>query len=230
MTGAATNILVVDDEPPIRKLLRVGLSAQGYTVAEAANAFEATEYLRQHQPDLIILDLGLPDKPGYDLLQEWRHAGVHTPVVIVSSRTDEIGIVKALETGADDYVTKPFGMNELGARIGVALRHRLLQQGERAIFQTGGLTMDLVKRIVKVDGIEVKLSPKEYDILRVMAQHAGKVVTHQFVLRQVWGPTADVQYLRVYVRQLRQKVEKFPDQPQYITTETGVGYRLREPD
>jgi two-component system KDP operon response regulator KdpE len=181
-------------------------------------------------PDLIVLDLGLPDTSGHDLLQAWRDEGLSMPVVILSSRTDEAGIVKALESGADDYVTKPFGINELGARIRVALRHRLQQQGEKAIFQTGGLSIDLVKRIVKVDGTEIKLSPKEYDILRVLAQHAGKVLTHQFLLKQVWGPAADVQYLRVYIRQLRQKVEQLPDQPHYITTETGVGYRLREPD
>lgn len=230
MTGMAITILVVDDEPPIRKLLRVGLTAQGYTVAEAAGASSAKEYTRHQMPDLIILDLGLPDQHGYELLQEWRQAGLATPVVILSSRTDETGIVRALETGADDYITKPFGMNELGARIRVALRHRLQQQGERAVFQTGGLSIDLVKRIVKVDGNEVKLSPKEYEILRILAQHAGKVLTHQFVLRHIWGPAADVQYLRVYVRQLRQKIESAPDQPFYITTETGVGYRLREPD
>jgi two-component system KDP operon response regulator KdpE len=152
------------------------------------------------------------------------------PIVILSSRTDETGIVNALEAGADDYLTKPFGMNELGARLRVALRHRLQQQGERAIFQAGGLSIDLVKRIVKIDGREIKLSPKEYDILRVLAQHAGKVLTHQFLLKQIWGPAADVQYLRVYVRQLRQKIEQSPDQPQYITTETGVGYRLKEAD
>ena len=153
-----------------------------------------------------------------------------TPIVILSSRTDEAGIVQALETGADDYVTKPFGIKELDARIRVALRHRLQQQGEKALFKTGGLTIDLVRRIVKVEDVEIKLSPKEYDILRVLAQHAGKVLTHQFLLKQVWGPAADVQYLRVYVRQLRQKIEKSADQPVYITTETGVGYRLREPD
>ena len=230
MTGSAVKILVVDDEPPIRKLLRVGLSAQGYEVHEAPNAASAYEAAKVDVPDLIVLDLGLPDKSGHDLLREWREDGLSTPVVILSSRTDEAGIVKALETGADDYVTKPFGINELGARIRVALRHRLQQQGEKAIFQTGGLSIDLVKRIVKVDDKEIKLSPKEYDILRVLAQHAGKVLTHQFLLKQVWGPAADVQYLRVYVRQLRQKVEQTPDQPQYITTETGVGYRLREPD
>lgn len=230
MIGSAVKILVVDDEPPIRKLLRVGLTAQGYAVSEAPNAAVAREAVKGEQPDLIVLDLGLPDKPGHDLLQEWREDGLQMPVVILSSRTDEAGIVKALETGADDYVTKPFGINELGARIRVALRHRLQQQGEKPIFQTGGLSIDLVKRIVKVDGKEIKLSPKEYDILRVLAQHAGKVLTHQFLLKQVWGAAADVQYLRVYVRQLRQKVEQIPDQPQYITTETGVGYRLREPD
>ncbi|TCL68249.1 response regulator transcription factor [Rhizobium sp. BK251] len=230
MNGSAVKILVVDDEPPIRKLLRVGLSAQGYAVSEASNAATALQAVHEEQPDLILLDLGLPDRPGHDLLQQWREDGLQMPVVILSSRTDEAGIVKALETGADDYVTKPFGMNELGARIRVALRHRLQQQGEKAIFQTGGLSIDLVKRIVKVDGREIKLSPKEYEILRVLAQHAGKVLTHQFLLKQVWGAAADVQYLRVYVRQLRQKVEQVPDQPQYITTETGVGYRLREPD
>ena len=230
MNTTAVKILVVDDEPPIRKLLRVGLGAQGYVVNEAQNAASAQASVDEDQPDLIVLDLGLPDKSGQDLLLEWREDGVHIPVVILSSRTDEAGIVKALESGADDYVTKPFGVNELAARIRVALRHRLQQQGEKAIFQTGGLSIDLVKRIVKVEGKEIKLSPKEYDILRVLAQHAGKVLTHQFLLKQIWGPAADVQYLRVYVRQLRQKIEEIPDQPRYITTETGVGYRLREPD
>ncbi|MBB3543975.1 MULTISPECIES: response regulator transcription factor [unclassified Rhizobium] len=230
MTGSAVKILVVDDEPPIRKLLRVGLTAQGYEVNEAPNGATALQSAKDDPPDLIVLDLGLPDKSGHELLQEWRDAGLTLPIVILSSRTDETGIVNALEAGADDYLTKPFGMNELGARLRVALRHRLQQQGERAIFQAGGLSIDLVKRIVKIDGREIKLSPKEYDILRVLAQHAGKVLTHQFLLKQIWGPAADVQYLRVYVRQLRQKIEQSPDQPQYITTETGVGYRLKEAD
>ncbi|OCJ08144.1 DNA-binding response regulator [Rhizobium sp. AC44/96] len=229
MTGSAVKILVVDDEPPIRKLLRVGLTAQGYEVQEASNAATALQAVKDDLPDLIVLDLGLPDKSGHEVLHEWRDAGLTLPIVILSGRTDETGIVNALEAGADDYLTKPFGMNELGARLRVALRHRLQQQGERAIFQTGGLSIDLVKRIVKIDGREIKLSPKEYDILRVMAQHAGKVLTHQFLLKQIWGPAADVQYLRVYVRQLRQKIETTPDQPQYILTETGVGYRLTEP-
>ncbi|MGI6856263.1 response regulator transcription factor [Mesorhizobium sp. 1B3] len=227
MTTSNVRILVVDDEPPIRKLLRVGLGTQGYAIDEAGNARAANERIRE-RPDLILLDLGLPDMAGHDLLRQWRDEGLDLPVVILSSRTDEAGIVKALELGADDYVTKPFGMNELVARIRVALRHRLQQQGEKPVFHTGDLSVDLVKRIVKVADREVRLSPKEYDILRLLVQHSGKVLTHQFLLDRVWGGSTDVQYLRVYVRQLRQKIERTPDQPQYITTETGVGYRLRE--
>lgn len=227
MTNSAVKIMVVDDEPPIRKLLRVGLAAEGYAIAEASNARTAIEEVARDKPDLILLDLGLPDMSGHDLLARWRGEGLDLPIVILSSRTDEAGIVRALELGADDYVTKPFGMKELVARIRVALRHRLQQQGEKPVFQTGDLSVDLVKRIVRVGGAEVKLSPKEYDILRILVQHAGKVLTHRYLLEQVWGGSTDVQYLRVYVRQLRQKIERTPDQPQYITTETGVGYRLR---
>lgn len=230
MTGAAVKILVVDDEPPIRKLLRVGLGEEGYAVIEAGNAKAAAEQVGREAPDLILLDLGLPDLPGQDLLVRWRGEGLETPVVILSSRTDEAGVVRALEAGADDYVTKPFGMRELAARIRVALRHRFQRQGEKPVFQTGKLSVDLVKRIVRVGDQEIKLSPKEYDILRVLVQHAGKVLTHKYLLDQVWGGANDVQYLRVYVRQLRQKIEQSPDHPEYITTETGVGYRLREAD
>ncbi|GGF91345.1 MULTISPECIES: response regulator transcription factor [Rhizobiaceae] len=230
MTENAVRILIVDDEPPIRKLLRVGLSAQAYAVSEAMNAKVAMELAVSDKPDLIILDLGLPDMSGHDLLAKWRGEGMTLPIVILSSRTDEAGIVKALELGADDYVTKPFGMSELGARIRVALRHRLQAQGEKPVFQTGELSVDLVKRIVKVAGRDVKLSPKEYDILRILVQHAGKVLTHRFLLEHVWDGLTDVQYLRVYVRQLRQKIEATPDQPRYILTETGVGYRLAAPD
>jgi two-component system KDP operon response regulator KdpE len=230
MTENAVRILIVDDEPPIRKLLRVGLSAQAYAVSEAMNAKVAMELAVSDKPDLIILDLGLPDMSGHDLLAKWRGEGMTLPIVILSSRTDEAGIVKALELGADDYVTKPFGMSELGARIRVALRHRLQAQGEKPVFQTGELSVDLVKRIVKVAGRDVKLSPKEYDILRILVQHAGKVLTHRFLLEHVWDGLTDVQYLRVYVRQLRQKIEATPDQPRFILTETGVGYRLAAPD
>jgi two-component system, OmpR family, KDP operon response regulator KdpE len=227
MTNSNVRILVVDDEPPIRKLLRVGLASQGYAVSEAPNARVAIDLMEQEKPDLVLLDLGLPGMDGHELLRKWRGDGLDIPVVILSSRTDEAGIVSALELGADDYVTKPFGMNELVARIRVALRHKFQQQGEKPVFQSGDLSVDLVKRIVKVEGREVKLSPKEYDILRILVQHAGKVLTHHFILKQIWGDSTDVQYLRVYVRQLRQKIEKSPDQPHHITTETGVGYRLR---
>ncbi|AZO73816.1 MULTISPECIES: response regulator transcription factor [unclassified Mesorhizobium] len=230
MTSQNVGILVVDDEPPIRKLLRVGLGSQGYAVSEAPNAKAAIELIEAQRPDLILLDLGLPGMTGLELLGKWRGDGLDIPVVILSSRTDEAGIVQALELGADDYVTKPFGMNELVARIRVALRHKFQQQGEKPVFQTGDLRVDLVKRIVKVEGKEVKLSPKEYDILRMLVQYAGKVLTHQFLMKQIWNDSTDVQYLRVYVRQLRQKIEKTPDQPRYIITETGVGYRLREVD
>jgi two-component system KDP operon response regulator KdpE len=230
MTHGNVSILVVDDEPPIRKLLRVGLGSQGYTVSEAPNARTAIELMQTERPDLVLLDLGLPGMSGLELLGKWRRDGLDIPVVILSSRTDEAGIVAALELGADDYVTKPFGMNELVARIRVALRHKFQQQGEKPVFQTGDLSVDLVKRIVKVEGEAVKLSPKEYDILRILVQYAGKVLTHQFLMKQIWNDNTDVQYLRVYVRQLRQKIEKTPDQPRYIITETGVGYRLREVD
>lgn len=230
MTAPAVKILVVDDEAPIRRLLRVGLTNEGYSILEAADGSQATVGLKEEKPDVIILDLGLPDIQGHDLLASWRASGLELPILVLSSRTDEAGIVKALELGADDYVTKPFGVAELAARIRVALRHRLQLQGERPIFQVGDLSVDLVKRIVKVAGQDISLSPKEYDILRLLVQHAGKVLTHQHILRQVWGGSADVQYLRVYVRQLRQKIEKSPDQPQYILTETGVGYRLRVAD
>ncbi|MCJ8054800.1 response regulator transcription factor [Shinella curvata] len=226
MTNTAVRILIVDDEPPIRKLLRVGLATQDYAVSEAMNAKVAMEMVKSEKPDLVVLDLGLPDMAGHDLLAKWRGEGLDLPIVILSSRTDEAGIVKALELGADDYITKPFGMNELVARIRVALRHRLQAHGEKPVFQVGELSVDLVKRIVKVAGQEVKLSPKEYDILRILVQHAGRVLTHRYLLEHVWDGLTDVQYLRVYVRQLRQKIERTPDQPQYILTETGVGYRL----
>jgi two-component system, OmpR family, KDP operon response regulator KdpE len=230
MTAPAVKILVVDDEPPIRRLLRTGLGTQGYEIHEAENAAQAQSYLKREKPDLIVLDLGLPDQNGLDLLRQLREDGLDVPVVILSSRTDETGIVQALELGADDYVTKPFGMRELIARIRVAIRHRLQQQGERPLFKVGDLVVDLVRRIVKVRGEEVKLSPREYEILRVLVQHAGKVLTHQFLIREVWGGIADVQNLRVYVRQIRQKIEADPEQPNYILTETGVGYRLRVPE
>ena len=230
MTNSNVSILVVDDEPPIRKLLRVGLGSQGYAVSEAPNAKAAIELVDAQKPDLILLDLGLPGMGGLDLLRKWRDDGLDVPVVILSSRTDEAGIVAALELGADDYVTKPFGMNELVARIRVALRHKFQQQGEKPVFHTGDLSVDLVRRIVKVGDRDVKLSPKEYELLRVLVQHAGKVLTHRFLLNELWDELTDAQYLRVYVRQLRQKIEADPERPQIVLTETGIGYRLRAAD
>lgn len=229
MTGAAMKILVIDDEPPIRKLLRMGLSTQGYEILDASNGKIALELLAQ-DPDLIILDLGLPDIPGYELLRLIRGRNDAVPIIVLSSRGDEAGKVQALDLGADDYITKPFGMDELLARMRAALRHQLQVQGERPVFRAGDLSVDLVRRIVKVGDKDVKLSPKEYDLLRVLVQHAGKVLTHRFLLSELWDELTDAQYLRVYVRQLRQKIEGDAEQPQYILTETGIGYRMRAPD
>ena len=229
MSAAPVRVLVIDDEPPIRKLLRMGLTTQGYQILEAPNGKTALELLKE-APDLIILDLGLPDMHGHDLLQTIRARNESVPIVVLSSRSDEAGKVKALDLGADDYVTKPFGMDELLARMRAALRHQLQTQGERPVFRLGDLSVDLVRRIVKVGDREVKLSPKEYDLLRVLVQHAGKVLTHKFLLGELWDDLTDAQYLRVYVRQLRQKIEADPEQPRYVLTETGVGYRLRAPD
>lgn len=229
MSAGPIKVLVVDDEPPIRKLLRMGLESQGYQTLHAANAKTALELLRE-KPDLVILDLGLPDMQGLDLLLRIRAVRPDLPVVVLSSRGDEAAKVAALDQGADDYVTKPFGMEELLARIRAALRHQLQVQGERPIFQLDGLSVDLVRRIVTVDGAEVKLSPKEYDLLRLLVQHAGKVLTHKFLLRELWSEIIDPQYLRVYVRQLRNKIEPDPAQPSFILTETGIGYRMKAPD
>ncbi|WP_188260428.1 response regulator [Azospirillum tabaci] len=223
-------VLVVDDEPPIRRFLRTTLSAQGYDIAEAEDGAGALEAMRRRPPDLLVLDLGLPGIGGLEVIRRLRADGVAAPIIVLSSRTDEAGKVEALDLGADDYVTKPFGMDELLARIRAALRHRLQQQGERPLFRSGDLAVDLVRRIVTVRGAEVKLSPREYDLLRLLVAHAGKVLTHRFILKEVWGADTDVQYLRIYIRQLRQKIEAEPERPSHILTETGVGYRLRAPD
>jgi two-component system, OmpR family, KDP operon response regulator KdpE len=229
MSAPLTKVLVIDDEPPIRKLLRMGLSTQGYEILEAANGKASLELLAQ-KPDLVILDLGLPDMQGLDLLRMIRGRNESVPIVVLSSRGDETGKVQALDLGADDYVTKPFGMDELLARMRAALRHQLQVRGERPVFRAGDLSVDLVRRIVKVGDKDVKLSPKEYDLLRVLVQHAGKVLTHKFLLGELWDDLTDAQYLRVYVRQLRHKIEPDPERPHYVLTETGIGYRLRAPD
>ncbi len=229
MNAAGLKVLVIDDEPPIRKLLKMGLTTQGYHVLEAPSGKAALNLLDE-QPGLVILDLGLPDMQGHELLRMIRARNESVPIVVLSSRGDEAGKVQALDFGADDYVTKPFGMDELLARMRAALRHQLQSHGERPIFKTGELSVDLVRRIVKLGDADVKLSPKEYDLLRVLVQHAGKVLTHKFLLGELWDELTDAQYLRVYVRQLRQKIESDPERPQYVLTETGVGYRLRAAD
>ncbi|QDF39912.1 response regulator [Bradyrhizobium symbiodeficiens] len=229
MSAAPIKVLVIDDEPPIRKLLRMGLTTQGYEILEASNGRMALEKLAE-EPALIILDLGLPDVQGHELLRTIRARNEAVPIVVLSSRGDEAGKVQALDLGADDYLTKPFGMDELLARLRAALRHQLQIQGERPVFRTGDLSVDLVRRIVKVGERDVKLSPKEYDLLRVLVQHAGKVLTHRFLLKELWDELTDAQYLRVYVRQLRQKIEADPERPQFVLTETGIGYRLKAGD
>jgi two-component system KDP operon response regulator KdpE len=229
MSAAPIKVLIIDDEPPIRKLLRMGLTTQGYETLEASNGKSALEKLGE-EPALIILDLGLPDMQGHELLRTIRARNEAVPIVVLSARGDEAGKVEALDLGADDYLTKPFGMDELLARLRAALRHQLQVKGERPVFRTGDLSVDLVRRIVKVGEREIRLSPKEYELLRVLVQHAGKVLTHRFLLRELWDELTDAQYLRVYVRQLRQKIEADPERPRYVLTETGIGYRLKAGD
>lgn len=226
MTGDAAIILIVEDEPPIRRLLRTTLGAHDYRIIEASTGAEALSGLRHHRPDLVLLDLGLPDIDGLQLLAQIRKLSP-VPIVVLSSRGDEAAKVSALDSGADDYVTKPFGAEELMARIRAALRHRLQQQGAERTFESGDLKVDLVRRLVKRGTEDVKLSPKEYDILEQLVIHAGKVLTHRHLLREVWRNEAvDPQYLRVYVRQLRQKIEADASTPRHVLTEPGVGYRL----
>jgi two-component system KDP operon response regulator KdpE len=224
-------ILVVDDEPQIRRFLSASLNSHEYTVIEAHTGNDAIRLCTTAQPDLVILDLGLPDIDGREVLtriREWSRV----PIIVLSVRFDEQDKIDALDRGADDYVTKPFGMGELLARMRTALRHRVGTSEEAPLFSTGGLAVDLTRRVVTVDGEEVRLSRKEYEVLRTLVKHAGKVITHQQLLREVWGPAHvnETQYLRVYVGQLRQKIERDPTQPRYIITEAGVGYRLRQLD
>lgn len=230
MTGGPLRILVVDDEPAILRFLQASLESQGYIVATAANARTALDRVKRHTADLVVLDLGLPDVDGLDVIRQIRDGGETLPIIILSSRENENAKVRALDLGADDYVTKPFGIDELLARIRTAQRHRLQQEGEKPLFHAGDLCVDLVRRVVTVRKEEVKLSPREYEVLRLLVAHAGKVLTHDFILREIWGSNADVQYLRIYIRALRQKIEADPARPSHILTVIGVGYRLREPE
>ncbi len=223
-------ILIVDDEPPIRRFLRTALAAQDYRVEEAGDGEAALDFLKRNLVDLVILDLGLPGMDGLEVVRRLRAEGKTVPIIILSSRDDEAGKVAALDLGADDYVSKPFGVEELSARVRAALRHKLQQEGEKPLFRSSDVTVDLVRRIVTARGAEVKLTPREYDLLRLLVAHAGKVLTHKFILHEVWGGEADVQYLRIYIRNLRQKLESDPEQPRLILTEQGVGYRLTAAD
>ncbi len=225
--SAPPRVLVVDDEPAIRRFLNTSLRAEGYEPVMTETGEAALAEIHRRAPDIVLLDLGLPGIDGLEVIRRLRQEGSVVPIIVLTSRTDEAGKVAALDLGADDYVTKPFGVDELLARLRAALRHRLMQQGEMPLFRSGDLSVDLVRRIVTVRGEEVKLSPREYDLLRLLVSHAGKVLTHRFMLREVWGAAGDVQYLRIYIRQLRQKIEPDPERPTHIATETGVGYRLR---
>lgn len=228
MTAFRPRILVIDDEPQIHRFLAPALDAAGYEPLRADTAADGLAQIARLAPDAVVLDLGLPDLDGKDALRKAR-AFYEGPILILSARDRETEKIDALDAGADDYVEKPFGVGELLARLRVALRHRLVQNGAQPVFQAaGGLEIDLVKRRVTRAGEAVKLSPKEYDLLARLAEGGGKVLTHRQLLTAVWGPahTEDVQYLRVFVGQLRQKLEPDPAHPQVILTEAGVGYRF----
>ncbi len=227
MSEAGQRVLVVDDENSIRRYLRAALSAQGFTVYEAASGEEAVNAVLNNRPDIIILDLGLPDFDGIEVtrrLREWSQ----TPIIILSVREAENDKIAALDAGADDYLTKPFGTGELMARMRVVMR-RLANKSDEPVIQVYDLKMDLSRRLVTVKGQEISLTPTEYDILRLLMQNAGKVLTHRQLLRQVWGTAYEneMHLLRVNISNLRRKIEADPARPHYLVTESGVGYRLR---
>ena len=227
MSEAGQRVLVVDDENAIRRYLRTALTAQGFTVYEAASGEEAVNAVLSDRPDIIILDLGLPDFDGIEVtrrLREWSQ----TPIIILSVREAENDKIAALDAGADDYLTKPFGTGELMARMRVAMR-RLANKSDAPVLQVDSLKMDLSRRLVTVRDQEISLTPTEYDILRLLMQNAGKVLTHRQLLRQVWGTAyeSEMHLLRVNISNLRRKIETDPARPHYLVTESGVGYRLR---
>jgi len=227
MSENGLRILVVDDEKAIRRFLQTSLTANGYIVFEAANGADALTAVVNHRPDVVILDLGLPDIEGTEVtarLREWTQL----PIIILSVRGQETDKITALDAGADDYLTKPFSVGELMARIRVVLRRAATINHAESVFTTDGLEVDLARRLVKIGGQDVQLTPTEYDLLRVLVNHAGKVLTHQHLLREVWGMgyEAEAHLLRVNISNLRRKLEQNPARPQYILTEPGVGYRL----
>jgi len=227
MSGLAPLILLVEDEPQMRRFLRVALEGTGYRYLEAGTGQEGLTLAVQHRPEAILLDLGLPDMDGLEVvtrLREWSR----TPVIVISARGQEGDKVAALDAGADDYLTKPFGTRELLARIRVALRHADPETEEEPVFTLGRWRVDLAKRQVLVEGKEVHLTPLEYSLFTTLIRHAGRVVTQRQLLKEVWGGAAGAQplYLRVYMTQLRHKLEEEPSRPKYLQTEPGVGYRL----
>ncbi|MDR7868346.1 MAG: response regulator [Sporomusaceae bacterium] len=226
MIEKGLKVLVIDDEPQIRKLLRVSLAAHGYDVHEAAAGLDGVSQAVAIKPDIIILDLGLPDADGKEVvrsIREWSDV----PIIILTAREQEQEKIDTLDAGADDYLTKPFGVGELMARMRVSLR-RAAHSEDEPVIHCGDLAVDLAQRRVTVDAREIKLTPTEYDIIKALAQHAGKVLTHKQLLKLVWGSNfnEDTHYIRVYISQLRRKIEENPTQPKYIVTESGVGYRL----
>jgi two-component system KDP operon response regulator KdpE len=222
-------VLVVDDEPQIRRFLRASLQSHDYVVLEAENGKEALRVCTVQKPDLLILDLGLPDMDGLDVIKNVREWST-IPIIVLSIRSDDTDKIEALDRGANDYVTKPFSMGELLARMRAALRQGRGDGTENETVVTAGdLSIDLGKRLITLGGTPVKLSRKEYDLLKILATHPGKVITHQQLLQEVWGPAyvEETQYLRVYMGQLRQKLERDPAAPRWLITEPGVGYRLQ---
>ncbi len=218
--------LVVDDEAAIRRFLRSALVAEGFEVTEARDLATARHAITTTQFDVAVLDLGLPDGNGADLIGTLQAAGAPA-VIVLSALDDEARKVAALDSGADDFVSKPFGVAEFMARVRAALRHRVQMQGGAPVYDDGRLSVDISRRIVKIDGVDPKLTPREYALLHELVLHAGKVLTHRHLLSKAWPATeADVQTLRVHIRNLRQKIEADPDQPHRILTEPGVGYRL----
>jgi two-component system KDP operon response regulator KdpE len=227
----AQRILVVDDEPQIQRFLRPSLTAAGYDVIAALNGRDALKAAATSSPDAVVLDPGLPDMDGKDVIRELR-AWSKVPIIVLSARDREAEKIAALDLGADDYVNKPFGIGELMARLRAALRHAAQSAGQATSFRAGALIIDTLAHTVTRGGAPVRLTPKEFDLLALLVRNAGRVVTHRQILTSVWGPahTEDLQYLRVFIGQLRQKLEPDPDAPRLISTEPGVGYRLTAGD
>ena len=230
MTDAGPLVLIVEDEPPMRRFLRASLGSHGFRLVEAGSAREAIAAATSHNPELILLDLGLPDGDGVELcrrLREWSRV----PIIVLSARGDESDKVQALDAGADDYLTKPFGVNELLARMRVALRHAAeVGQPAEPVLEVGSLHIDLARRLVTRDGVEVRLTPIEFRLLAYLARNAGRMLTHRQILQEVWGPGRgeETHYVRVYMANLRRKIEDDPARPRLLVTEPGVGYRLRD--